>query len=245
MMIRARRPFLRGLVMLLSFAAVFVVLLQPVLKEEDGRRTSGLEYADDVFNSLSKGSSYFIPEVQAAARRLQGFEESITVPVRDESLAALAVEVLRKAGAEEVSLGERRRGQTPVHLRGDMGRLLLSASRDADNLFHNEGKFVTERYGGLDALDVARAWWHFLSPAVQELQKAGKVAQAGIVETVVRKAIEPGNNFYGIRPASVGAHFVLMAAMLVFYILYTLWYGFAIFALCEGFGLDMTGKPEK
>ena len=66
-----------------------------------------------------------------------------------------------------------------------------------------------------------------------------------MVDHVLRRAIEPGNNFYSVTAAKVSEHVMLMVAMLVFYVLYTLWYGFAIFELFEGIGLAMTKSKVK
>jgi hypothetical protein len=71
------------------------------------------------------------------------------------------------------------------------------------------------------------------------------IAEAQVVDQVLRRAVEPGNNFFGVTPARVSDHLLLMAGMLLFYVLYTLWYGFAIFDLFEGVGLTMTKSKVK
>ena len=43
----------------MTFAGVLALIFSPVFG--DGK--NGLVYADDMFNKLSKGSSYFIPKV--------------------------------------------------------------------------------------------------------------------------------------------------------------------------------------
>ena len=64
MLIHAKAPFFRGSLMLISFLVLFAALLMPILRDENGKHVTGLEYADNVFNELSKGSSYFIPGVR-------------------------------------------------------------------------------------------------------------------------------------------------------------------------------------
>ena len=61
MLIREKAPFLRGTLMLLSFLVLLCVLFMPVFRDENGKKLTGLQYSDNVFNQLSKGSSYFIP----------------------------------------------------------------------------------------------------------------------------------------------------------------------------------------
>ncbi|MEJ2070137.1 MAG: hypothetical protein P8X58_06970, partial [Syntrophobacterales bacterium] len=56
------------------------------------------------------------------------------------------------------------------------------------------------------------------------------------------RAIEPEYNLYGITATSVSDRAVLLTFMLVFYVIYTLWFGYGIFEMFEGFGLGM-GKP--
>ena len=65
MLIHEKGPFIRGSLLLISFLVLFAVLLTPIMRDENGNHLTGLQYADNVFNELSKGSSYFI---QACAR---------------------------------------------------------------------------------------------------------------------------------------------------------------------------------
>jgi len=66
-----------------------------------------------------------------------------------------------------------------------------------------------------------------------------------LVDVVLRKGIEPAYNFQGIEIGGVKKEFALMSALL-FYVVYTLWYGFAIFDLFEGIGLTMKkGKKQE
>jgi hypothetical protein len=58
--------------------------------------------------------------------------------------------------------------------------------------------------------------------------------------------VEVGYNFYGIEPESAASKAGTLTFDLVFYVIYTLWWGFAIFYLSEGMGLQMTkGKKSE
>ena len=70
-------------------------------------------------------------------------------------------------------------------------------------------------------------------------------AEAQVVDQVIRRAIEPGNNFFSVTAVKVSDHIWLMSGMLIFYVIYTLWYGFSIFELFEGIGLAMTKSKVK
>ncbi len=240
MLIHEKAPFARGSLLLLSFLVLFSVLLMPVMRDESGNHLTGLQYADNVFNELSKGSSYFIPGVRGSLKSVEGKEVQLTVKLKKAELAPLAVMVLQKSGAVDAVAADGK-----VSFRGDLGTILASATDDANALYHNNAAAVEQKYEGAPALKVAAAWWYLLSPSIKELQKQRRISEAQVVDQVVRRAIEPGNNFYSVIPAKVSEHIWLMSGMLIFYVLYTLWYGFAIFELFEGVGLAMTKSKVK
>ncbi len=132
-----------------------------------------------------------------------------------------------------------------VSYEGNLAAMLNAATTDADNLYHNDDATVSARYDGTHALKAAAAWWYVLSPSIKELQKQRLIAEAQVVDQVLRRAVEPGNNFYSVEPVKVSDHIWLMSGMLIFYVIYTLWYGFAIFELFEGVGLAMTKSKVK
>ena len=240
MLVRAKGPFIRGCLLLISFLILFVVMLMPLLKDEFGNHMTGLQYADNVFNELSKGSSYFIPGVRNTVKTVEGKSVLLTVKLKKADLAPLAGMVLEKSGATDVRVEDGK-----VSFSGNLGPILTSATDDADNLYNNNADAVSQKYDGQPALKVAAAWWYVLSPCIKELQKQYKIGEAQVVDNVLRRAIEPGNNFFSVPPAKVSEHLFLMSAMLIFYVLYTLWYGFAIFELFEGMGLAMTKSKVK
>ncbi|MDR2573929.1 MAG: hypothetical protein LBC94_06260 [Desulfovibrio sp.] len=242
MLVCEKGPFIRGSLLLLSFAAVFCALLVPmsILNDEKGTPRTGLQYADNVFNELSKGSSYFIPAVREQAKKFDGTTVNLTINLKKADLAPLALTLLQKAG---VAQAKAEGGK--ISFEGNLGKVLLAAVEDSDRLYHNDAATVSSRYEGASALKAAAAWWYLLSPCIKEMQKQKLIKEAQAVDQVVRRAVEPGNNFFSVAPSKVSDHVVLMAAMLIFYVLYTLWYGFSIFELFEGMGLTMTKSKVK
>lgn len=240
MLVHAKAPFIRGCLLLISFLILFAIMLMPIMKDELGNHVTGLQYADNVFNELSKGSSYFIPGVRESLKSVEGKDVQITVKLKKGDLAPLAAMILEKSGATNVSAEDGK-----VSFSGNLGLILASATDDSDNLYNNDAAAVAQKYDGEPALKVASAWWYVLSPTIKELQKQHKIVESQVVDHVLRRAIEPGNNFYSVPAAKVSEHLVLMSAMLIFYVLYTLWYGFAIFELFEGLGLAMTKSKVK
>ena len=90
MLIHAKAPFFRGSLMLISFLVLFAALLMPILRDENGKHVTGLEYADNVFNELSKGSSYFIPGVRENLKKVDGKIVTVTVKLKKAALAPVA-----------------------------------------------------------------------------------------------------------------------------------------------------------
>lgn len=236
--IRDKPHFLKGACLIGTFFVLFYFMLTPLFPGEDGRHLTGLEYADEIFNELSKGSSYFIPAVREEIGPLAGREARLRVSLQKAELTPLAKRLLEHAGVAGVET----RGAT-ITFQGDLGAILHQATEDANLLYHNNGQAVSDKYAGAPPLQVAAAWWYLLEPCIQELQKQRRVADAKIVDRVVTRAIEPGNNFYGILPAKMSEHVALVCALLGFYVLYTLWYGFGIYELFEGVGL-ITASPR-
>ncbi|MEG6551770.1 hypothetical protein V6C53_16200 [Desulfocurvibacter africanus] len=236
MLVRNRKSFNKGLLLMGSFLLVLVLIFLPMeIWGTRGDHTMNfLEYADNLFNRLSKGSSYFIPEVQRQVKPLVGTPFHAEIKPGKPDTAEAIVTVLRANGAEAQV--------TPdgmVVARGNLGALLTSAVRDSEALFENNAQRVEAKYPGLQGRDVLKAWWSFLDPLVKELQQQTLFNPAKIVNTVEKKAVEPGFNFYGIQAEDVGDRALLVIMLLTFYVIYTLWYGFAIFELFEGMGLSM------
>ena len=239
MLIHEKGPFIRGSILLISFLILFFILLTPVMHDEHGKPVTGLQYADNVFNELSKGSSYFIPGVRDSIKKVETLNVNINVKLKKPELGETAVLAFQKAGAQ-ASFADGK-----LSYQGNLGALLASATDDADRLYHNDADSVSQKYGGENALKVARAWWYALSPSIKELQKQSLIADTQVVDPVIRRAIEPGNNFFSVTAVKVADHIWLMSGMLIFYVLYTLWYGFSIFELFEGIGLAMTKSKVK
>jgi capsid portal protein len=79
----------------------------------------------------------------------------------------------------------------------------------------------------------------------KELKKEKKIEESNFVGEVTKKAIEPAFNFYQIEPQSVADKAGVMTGLLVFYVAYTMWWGFAIFYLFDGVGLSMKKAKVK
>lgn len=223
-----------GAVLALSFLGILIIIFSPIFG--DGK--SGLVFSDDLFNKLSKGSSYFIPKVMEANTKFKGRAVATTVKISKPELIPNAVKILNAAGAEATVEGEQ------VKISADLGAILTNALIDADDMFKNNGQVVADRYG-MDETEVLVIWWNILSPLDKQLKKEGMVEESKIVSDVMKKAVETAYNFYKIDAAQVTDHAGLMSGLLIFYVVYTMWWGFAIFYLFEGFGLTMKKAKVK
>jgi len=223
-----------GVVLAISFLAVLALIFTPVF----GSGMNGLDYADDLFNKLSKGSSYFIPKLQKSVQAFAGKQFTAEVSVDKPATAALAAKLFTAAGATATA------SEAKLTLSGDLGAVLAVVLRDSDEMYKNDGKAVAERYGAKEK-DVLRAWWTTFSAVDKYLKKNGRIEEAKIVSDVMKKAVETAYNYYGIPAEKVADKAFLMTFLLVFYVIYTLWWGFAIFYIFDGIGLTMTKAKVK
>ncbi len=234
MLIVNKRPFYTGLVMALGFTVVMVVMFLPVV----GSRTP-LEAADDLFNSVAKQSSYYVPELREHAQKYRAAPIDMRLTLPDPEAATQAATVLKADGAEASASG------AVVALKGDLGHLLGAAVEDVDAVFNNRGKEVASKYG-LGAKEVMFARWLALKQVNKQLKTKSEFEKASAVEEVVSKGVEVAYNFYGIIPKAASANAGILSLALVFYLVYTMWWGYAIMWLCDGIGLEMkaSGKRE-
>ena len=212
-----------------SFMGVLVLIFSPIFG--DGK--NGLVYSDDLFNKLSKGSSYFIPAVAKNNEKFIGKSVSVSIKMEKPEQVEKAVKVLAAAGAQAEAAGQE------IKVSADLGLLMSNALKDSDDMYRNDGKSVADRYG-FEEKEVMTVWWNIMKVLDKQLKKDGMIEEAKIVSDVMKKAVETSYNFYGIEAQKVTEKAVLMIALLVFYVAYTMWWGFAIFFLFDGIGLTMS-----
>jgi hypothetical protein len=230
MIIVDRKAFSIGLLLAVSFLGVLVLIFTPVF----GAGMNGLQYADDLFNRLSKGSSYFIPKVAKSVETVAGAELDQSLGIEGgDAIHALA---LLQKSAVVVRLDDKQ-----LHLRGTLGVLLNAALRDAEDGYRNAGAALVERYG-MPEKTVLATWWRLLQKLDKGLTQEKRLVEANAVRDVMRKAIEPAYNYNGIEAVHVADMVPEMAGLLLFYVLYTVWWGYAIFYLFQGCGLAMKKK---
>jgi len=218
-----------GAFLALTFFGVLGLIFSPVF----GEGKNGLVFADDMFNKLSKGSSYFIPAVAKNNEKFKTTDVAVVIKLdKPDQMNPLALKLLATAGAQANT------ASPEIKINGNLGTVMTQVLTDSDEMFKNEGAKVAARYGA-DEKEVMTSWWNILKGMDKELKKQGKIPEAKIVSDVMKKAVEPAYNFYKIEGQQVSEKAGMMVGLLVFYVMYTMWWGFAIFYLFEGIGLTM------
>ena len=223
-----------GVVLAVSFFAVLGLIFAPVF----GGGMNGLTYADELFNKLSKGSSYFIPKLQKSTAAYAGRAFEAEVKLDTPETAALAAKLFGTAGATAAADGAN------LKVAGDLGKTLAVVLQDADDMYYNRGTVVAERYGAKEKAAL-KTWWLAFSAIDKSFKKNGKIEEAKAVSDVMKKAVETAYNYYGVEAQKVADKALLMTFLLVFYVAYTMWWGFAIFYMFDGVGLTMTKAKVK
>ncbi|MBI5663550.1 MAG: hypothetical protein HZC49_00460 [Nitrospirae bacterium] len=234
MIVRNKKMFSMGVVLAISFLSVLVLIFSPVFP--GGK--NGLVFSDDMFNKLSKGSSYFIPKVAKSVEKVNGKTLSLSVKLEKAEDVENTAKLFTTAGATVETQ------DTQLKIQGDLGAILTSALKDADAMYKNDGKAVSDRYG-YDEKTVMKNWWAALTKFDKELKKEKQIAEAKVVSDVIKKGIEPGYNFYHIEANKVVDHAGMMSGLLIFYVAYTMWWGYAIFYIFDGLGLSMKKAKVK
>lgn len=228
------RKLLLGLFLLISFAVVLFLIFMPIF----GGGRNGLEFSDDFFNSLAKGSSNYMDDMRKMSQPFVGTSFAVEIDLGEAEKIQRAKTLFTQAGAQVEAAGSK------LKINGDLGKVFLKAVDDADLLFNNQGEKLQARYN-FNGREVVRTWWQSLNNVSEALTKQKAFKQAKAVTEIQKRALEPGYNFYGIVPKRVRDYAGMLTFMLVFYVAYTLWYGYGIFELFEGFGLGMAKAASK
>ena len=226
-MVTDKLKFYTGLVMLAIFAVLLMLMFMPIF---DGK--NALQYLDGLYNSLSKGSANFILELQEESLEYIGTSTDVVIEMESEEQAEQTAMLYEEAGAEVIILG------VELEVKGDLGQILGTSLDDADAMYYNDAETVTDRYG-YDARQVLYNWWVSLEETNKALEDQNTFDDAKFVRSVNEKGIEPAYNYFGIEPDSVSSRIGVVIFSLVFYVIYTIWYGFALMFIVEGLGLKI------
>jgi hypothetical protein len=226
-MIAKKKEFTLGLVMLISFFVVLAFMFAPLF---EGRNF--LEYMDRLFNSIAKGSAYYVPKVREDIRQMGEPSIDLTIALSSPAQAQQVAPLFTQAGAL-VNVSEAKLG-----VRGDLGKLLAACLDDADAMYHNKGKALADKYG-YNERQALYNWYNALKATEKTLQSQKRFKEANVIFQLNQKAVETAYNFYQIEPQQIRERLWMVIFSLVFYVVYTMWYGFAILFMFEGWGLQL------
>jgi len=226
-MIARKREFWGGIGLLIGFLVALGIIFSPIFGGKNG-----LDYADSLYNSISKDSAYYIPKMKKESEQFIGNSISVNLSLDDETQAQQTAPLFNKAGATATAAG------VQVTVAGDLGKILENCLDDADSMFANKGQILSDKYGygGKRALF---NWWKALKAMEKGLNKQEKFAEAALISNLNKRAVEAAYNYYGIAPERMIERLGLVIFSLAFYVFYTLWYGFSIMFIFEGWGLKI------
>ena len=226
-MIANKKLFLGGLVMMGGFVAVLIIMFMPIFEGQNG-----LDYLDNLYNTISKGSAYYVPKVKKETDAFVGNSVGVTLVMAEEERARQSVPLFMKGDALVNVTGKE------LKVSGDLGKILGNCLADADLMYHNEGEQLAAKYG-YEPKRILLNWWVALHHMEADLKHQKKFKEAKAVALVTKKAVELGYNYYEIEPQKIGDKVGIVIFSLVFYVVYTLWYGFAIMFMFEGWGMRL------
>ncbi|MCP4606325.1 MAG: hypothetical protein GY847_38410 [Proteobacteria bacterium] len=231
-----KKTLAQGIVLSLLFWAVLIAMFMPLF---DGG--NAFKASDKLFNTISKGSTHYIPKLLEEAAVYNGKNVDVSLTLENEAMAVEAKKILTKVGLESAQSGAK------TTLKGSLGKVFEAVLKDSDDMFYNRGEEVKNRYG-IEEKKALYVWWNILKAASKDLNKKGgkeNFRAAKFTDEVTARGVEVAYNYYGIKPESVSSKAGILTGALVFYVIYTLWWGFAIFFLAEGAGLKLEGGHKK
>ena len=226
-MIADKKRFSMGFIMMILFAIVLVIFFMPVFNGKNG-----LAYLDNLYNSISKGSAYYIPDVQEETMAFSGRTMDVSLTMEDEKQARQTA-ILLKAGHAEILVKS-----AELMVQGDLGAILANCLSDADTMYHNKGDEISGKYG-YDERQVLYNWWTALKEMDRDLKKQKFFKEADFILHVKKKAVEMAYNYYKIEAQKISDRMGVVIFSLIFYVIYTLWYGFAFLFMFEGWGMRL------
>lgn len=222
--------------MLISFMGIYLYMMSPSF----GNGRNGLEFADDMFNSISKGSAQAVVQGEVKkAEKWNGTNIEVNLECKDEDQAERWSAALQKVDGTVVSVDKEK-----LSLKTDFGKMLANISEDCVAMYENKGDVIQQKYN-TDPRDAINRWYSISKAIGKNLEKQQRFKESIYLQTYQKKVIEPAYNYYGVETKFVSDNKGVMTFMLVFYMVYTLWYGFAIYYICGGLGITMTKTAKK
>ncbi|SDH69156.1 hypothetical protein [Desulfosporosinus hippei] len=232
-LVQNKKTFTIGFIMLISFVLCYMGMMSPNF----GNGRNGLEYADDMFNSLSKGSAYFIEEAQKVADGQLGKNITLAIKASSADEAVKWGKLYTGAGAT-VTVKD-----SSISIEGDYGKILGAVVADSDFMYHNDSKSLERKYG-YEGREATYNWYNSLKKIDAAFKSKAQFQEEFDLVKVQQKALEPAYNYYGVEIKKVSENKLSLIFLLSFYLVYTVWYGFGLYYLFDGLGI-VVAKTKK
>ncbi len=232
MLIINKKQFGISLFMIVVFIVVLTVMFTPVFHGKNAFQAS-----DGLFNSISKASTNHIADLHAVLDKLEhkNADQTLVIP---QSAGDNLAKMLTDAGAQANYTDNQ------LQVSGDLKVIFKRILADSEAMFNNNGDTLKEAYG-IDPKVAMYDWWVYTNASSKAFLEQKRFPSAKVLEEVKTKGIEVGYNYFGVEPTPVTERIGITTFALVFYVVYTLWWGYAIFFLCEGLGLMMVKSSKK
>ena len=226
-MIVNKKEFTGGFALLALFFAVLAIMFQPMFEGKNA-----MAYLDAMYNSISKGSVNYIPDLRENVKSINGKEVNLKLTYSTAVQAEQSATMFKTAGAQTALNGKE------LAVSGSITTILNSCLDDADLMYHNKGEEVSAKYD-IEPRRATFNWWTSLELMEKALNDQSEFKIAKVSSSVMKKGVETAYNYYEIEPLNIMDELWLVIFSLVFYVVYTLWYGFAILFVFEGWGLNL------
>lgn len=216
-----------GIFLLATFAAVMVGIFMPLF---DGG--NALHYLDNLYNSISKGSAYYIPKVEHQVEDHGSEIVTLNLKLADLSAAQRAEPLFSNAGVTTAVEGNN------LMVNGDLEMIFSACLEDAESAYRNRNEDLIARYE-MNARPALHTWWLALGAMEKDLNRQKLFGAAQLTHTVQAKTVECAYNYYGIEAQEIKNRWGTVLFSLLFYVLYTIWYGYGIMFIFEGLGFEL------
>ena len=184
-MIHNKKEFNGGIALLVVFFIILFAMFQPLF---DGH--NAMAYLDNLYNSISKGSAYYVPNLKEEAKTVAGFEVDVTFDMKNEAQAANSVVLLTAAGATASAAGK------SLTVKGDYAAILDACLDDADTMYNNDGAALKAKYPVYAEKDDRQALynWNTILTGFDALhrlvRKAVHQVQVGTMDAVLGQPVD-------------------------------------------------------
>jgi hypothetical protein len=233
MLIPNKKAFAKGIIMAIVFGAVLAAMFMPLFEGQNAFRA-----ADDLFNTISKGSTDYIEMLEETGEEHKKGEIDMPLTLEEKADPEWVEKVFSVSGAEV------ERGDEGPTVKVGMGTLIDAAIQDSADMFKNDGEALEKRYE-IDERHAMLGWWYGLRAVEKGLKKEERFAEAAYITELLNRGVAVGYNYYEVEPQKASERWLIITGALLFYVVYTLWWGFAIFFMFEGFGLQLTAGKKK